>query len=158
MKVAKPLRLSFLSLLLVDIAILLIKCLQAKAILASAGHDFTLVSFNALQKPISMINIFFFIGLLIMALWLYYSDGKKIYVYLTTLTFVWFTLFNYVTLNRMFFNIGEQFENKPGSYWLLVCVGLFYIFGGLVVMAIGLNTVHNLFRRSGYNENEDHPI
>jgi hypothetical protein len=158
MKQAKLLRLSFLILLLIDIVLLTAKCLTAKTLLANAGTDLSYAGFNALQKPISLINIIFFVGLLIFASWLYFSEGKKLYIYLISIVYISFTLFNYITLTRMFFNIGGQLENKPGSYWLIVCVGLFYVVGGIAVAAISLNTVRNLFRRSKERKIMEHGI
>jgi hypothetical protein len=158
MKRAKLLQLSFLILLLLDIIILSLKSISAKTILTNANADFTFVSFNELQKPIGMISIIFFIGLLILASWLYFSSGRKLYVYMATLVYVGFTLFNYITLTRIFFNIGGQFERQSGSYWLIVCIGLFYVVGGIVVAAIGLNTVRNLHHRSKERKNTEHGI
>jgi hypothetical protein len=146
MKGLRIVKLSFLGILIFDTVLLLSKSIAARKALLIAGPDFSFVELNTLQKPIGILNICFFTVLLILASWVFYIEKRKMFIYLTNLIFIAFTLFNYVTLNRMFFELGDQDANKSGSYWLMVFIGLFYIVGAITISAIAFIAVRNLNR------------
>lgn len=105
---------------------------------------------NTIQKPISMTNIVFFAVLLIVSVFIYLHHNKKSPMYVSCAVYSAFTLFIYVRLSQVFYQIGGEGPTSA-NYWLLVFIGVFFIVGALTVSVIATIAIKNLLKQNQKN-------
>jgi len=102
---------------------------------------------NKIQKPISVANIVFFAVLLVVSVFIYMHHNKKMPMYLACATYSAFTLFIYVRLSQIFYQVGGDGPTS-GNYWLLVFIGVIFIAGALIVSAMATIAIKNLLKHN----------
>lgn len=150
----KILTLLFLLLLTAGLSIVTYMCYQSFSLLQNENiklYDF-LKNYNQLHTNISYASIILFVVLLIVSLVYYFYYHRVGYVLITNMFYIVTTLFNYITLSKMYADAVST-ENTNSEHYFNIFIGIFFIVGGILVSVIGFYAIRNFskFKRNKIN-------
>ncbi len=114
----------------------------------AADSELMPASFQILQKQISIVNIGFFIPMLLLSLAWYYLTNSRNLIVLSNILYITVTIFISYTLNREFSGLNNVKATETIGFWLFALIGIFSVIGSILVSTIGYITVRNLNNRN----------
>jgi len=149
MNLKKSITLTFFFILILSLGILVSFIFKINGLLEGAQLNTALIDqYNNLQKQTNLISIILFIILLLLGFINYYKYNKANYIALSTLLYVFVTLYCYLSINYRFYELQNINPTESGNFWIFAFIGVFYVVGSILISVIGFYTIRNLLKRN----------